>query len=712
MNRPCLSGCWLRLLAAFIKMEAVLHFMHTRDSEVQLNTEQQPAGIKSTSHLEGAGTLLLGLNARLGETDTEQQLMEKAQEFLVANLDPLAVFLAVNESDVPSRFKLYSYSRLESANEQALTQFLNKILVSGIDSFSVGLFDSFPFLDRVSRNLIKTPAEHHVRVLMFILGMKEVPAEAAVAVLNFLEQSLRVRIENLRLRHAMQEQVANLAGLYKSVEGLGREIRNASELLQAICDEARRVMGAAASAVLMPADETRRTYVVKTQSGFDSETIPLSDALFTRAMEDFETSKRKAVVYSGRNKEKLLLVPLMQRNEPIGVLFLWCTNPEFHLSDDRLQIAEILAVWISISIENAVMFDRVSQSQREWENTFDSIADPIYIVDNDFNLRKMNRSLASYVSKNIKLPMERNCFRYLFHRNTVCPWCPVPKGVETGESVTVEAPIFAGGLWQIQSFPFTDKTGTRVGSINVMRDITILKRMQEQLIESEKLASAGKLISGVAHEVRNPLFGISTTVRALANELGNKQELRPYLDIVTNETARLNRLMEDLLNYARPVQIDKNPSDMTEIVREVIEHFNLVPAAQAQEVSISFFNSDNIPPINVDTGKIKQVLFNLFENGIQHSTGKAKIGVFLEYLALANPPEIHIVVKDNGKGISPENLTKIFDPFYTTRQRGTGLGLSIVRKVIHDHGGRISVESHQDLGTTFRISLPVMPKQE
>lgn len=686
--------------------------MQTRESEVDLNTQQNPAGSSRIHVLEGAGNLLLSLNSGLGETDTEKQLMEKARQFIVSNFDPLAVFLAVNEPDSPSRFQLYSYSRLEAENEKALTEFLNKILVSGIDPISIGLFDSFPFLNEVPRTLIKTPARHNVRILMFILGIKDTGTEASTALLNFLEQSLRVRIENLRLRETMQEQVANLAGLYKSVEGLGREIRNASELLPAICEEARRVLGAAASAVLMPTDETKRTYIVKTQSGFDSDPLPLSDALFARAMEDFETSRRKAVVYSGRQKEKLLLVPLIQRSEPVGVLFLWCTNPEFHLSDDRLQIAEILAVWISISIENAVMFDRVSQSQREWENTFDSIADPIYIVDNDYVLRKMNRSLASYVSKNIKLPGERNCFRYLFHRNTVCPWCPVPKGVESGESVTVEAPIFAGGLWQIQSFPFTDKTGTRVGSINVMRDITILKRMQEQLIESEKLASAGKLISGVAHEVRNPLFGISTTVRALANELGNKQELKPYLDIVTNETARLNRLMEDLLNYSRPVQIDKNPCDMAEIVREVIEHFNLVPAAQAQDVSISFFNSDNIPPINVDTGKIKQVLFNLFENGIQHSTGKARIDVFLEYLALANPPEIHLVVKDNGKGISPENLTKIFDPFFTTRQRGTGLGLSIVRKVIHDHGGRISVESHQDVGTTFRISLPVVSKQE
>jgi signal transduction histidine kinase len=109
----------------------------------------------------------------------------------------------------------------------------------------------------------------------------------------------------------------------------------------------------------------------------------------------------------------------------------------------------------------------------------------------------------------------------------------------------------------------------------------------------------------------------------------------------------------------------------------------------------------------VDRNKINQVLVNLFDNGIQHSRGTAKIDVFLEYLSLASPPEIHLVVKDNGIGISKENLLRIFDPFYTTRQRGTGLGLSIVRKVIHDHGGRIGVESHADVGTTFRISLPV-----
>jgi signal transduction histidine kinase len=229
--------------------------------------------------------------------------------------------------------------------------------------------------------------------------------------------------------------------------------------------------------------------------------------------------------------------------------------------------------------------------------------------------------------------------------------------------------------------------------------------MQEQLIETEKLASAGKLISGVAHEVRNPLFGISATVRALANELKGKQDIQSYVDIIMSETTRLNRLMEDLLNYTRPVKIDKNPSDLMDLVNEVMAQFQNLPEAQTAEFQVMM--GDRIPPMNMDRNKMKQVLFNLFENGIQHAREEPRVEIFLQYLSLANPPEIHLVIKDNGLGISRENLTKVFDPFFTTRKKGTGLGLSIVRKVIHDHGGRISVESHQGIGTTFRITLPL-----
>ena len=216
--------------------------------------------------------------------------------------------------------------------------------------------------------------------------------------------------------------------------------------------------------------------------------------------------------------------------------------------------------------------------------------------------------------------------------------------------------------------------------------------------------ATGKLISGVAHEVRNPLFGISTTVRALANELGNKEELKPFLDIVTSETSRLNRLMEELLNYSRPVKIDKNPSDIGEIIREVMGRYRNVP--EGDEVNVQLFGSENIPPINVDRNKIHQVVLNLVENGIQHSEGVPRIDIFLEYLSLSDPAEIHIVVRDHGSGIASESLPRIFDPFFSTKEGGTGLGLAISSRIVEKHGGLLRYQTKLNRGTTFEVVVP------
>jgi signal transduction histidine kinase len=495
--------------------------------------------------------------------------------------------------------------------------------------------------------------------------------------------------------------------LQQSISRLGQEILNVGELFHAITEEACRIFGVSKSAVLILRPGLN-AFDLKAKSGFFGD-FPADESNLITICQEL-ASDPKVSVQDNPDGDRVLLIPITQRGVLSGLLYLSGAGHEFQLSPERLQIAGIFGNLVSIAIENADMFDRISNSQREWENTFDSIADPIYIVDSDYMLRKTNKSLAAYAMKSIKLPVGQFCYSYLFDRSAICPWCPVPKGMQSGQAVVVEAAVFSDGIWQIQSFPYTDKSGKRTGSINVLRDITLLKRMQEQLIESEKMASTGKLISGVAHEVRNPLFGISTTARALANELKNKEEIQPYLDIITSETARLNRLMEDLLNYARPVKIDKNPSDIAEIVKEVIDHYQHAP--EGPEVTVNLFTTDPIPPINVDRTKINQVLMNLVENGIQHSVGSARVDIFLQYLSLSNPPEIHIVIKDYGKGIKPDVLQRIFDPFFTTRQRGTGLGLSIVRKVIHDHGGRIAVESHQDMGTTFRISLPAVLTQQ
>jgi len=475
------------------------------------------------------------------------------------------------------------------------------------------------------------------------------------------------------------------------------------ELIPTLLEDARRILRASSCAILFPVDESRNSYYVAAQTGKQELSLPIPQALFARTFADYESNGDQVVLHQAGDRENYMLAPLIQRKSVSGILLI---VGEEYRGDECKCVAGIFGDLFSLANESTTLFQRFASSQTEWENTFDSIADPLYIIDNNFRLKKINKSLASYSMKSIKVPLDPHCYKYLFDQNSICPWCPVPKSMETGAPEMVETPLFSTGVWQIQSFPYTDKEEKRMGSINVLRDITVLNRMQEQLIETEKLASTGKLISGVAHEVRNPLFGISATVRALANELkGAPQDIQPYLDIVMSETTRLNRLMEDLLNYTRPVKIDKNPSDIGELVQEVIDHFQHLPEGQSAKFSV--IAGDRIPAMNMDRNKMKQVLFNLFENGIQHGLEEPRVDVFLQLLSLSQPPEIHLVVKDNGSGITNENLTRVFDPFFTTRQKGTGLGLSIVRKVIHDHGGRISVESHPGIGTTFRITLPV-----
>ena len=716
--RPPITDILTRLPAPFFVAEGkCIHYNVERDLTVSgmehNNGVTSPSATEerfselSAGDLQRIGSFFVYWTARGPEVSSEEELIDRLKDAIREFLSPSAFFLAIPHA-LSSRFEVSWETQSRQHEAEEFSDFLRNILSSGIDSISLELLESLPFLQGFSKILVKSSPALRERILLLALNPGACSMELGCVLLKSLEQLFRMQLESLRYQSEAEKGSKSLSGLHKTAEGLSRELFYSSELLRQMSEEAREVLHAGAAAVLVPTDETRTAFTVRGRSGFDSDHLPLSTALFSQACADFVLHGRKAVTYRA-GRDTFFLVPLIRRGEPNGVLFFYSNDPEFVLADDQIRVAEIYGFWISVAMESVEMFERVSLSQTVWENTFDSIADPIYIIDNEYNLKKINKSLAALTMQSIKLPLNRNCYRYLFNQTSICSWCPVPKGLETNKPETVEAPLFAGGPWQIQTFPFKDKSDRRIGSINVLRDMSLLKGMQEQLIESEKLASIGKLISGVAHEVRNPLFGISATVRALANELEGKQEIKPFLDIIMSETARLNRLMEDLLSYSRPARIDKNPSDLAEVVREVIEHFKLVPGAR--DADIRFLESDRVPPINVDRNGIKQVLLNLFENGMQHAGESPEVSVFLEYLSFSSPPEIHLVVKDNGAGIHPDVLPRVFDPFFTTRSRGTGLGLSIVRKVIHDHGGRISVESHPGIGTTFRITLPVMSRE-
>lgn len=238
----------------------------------------------------------------------------------------------------------------------------------------------------------------------------------------------------------------------------------------------------------------------------------------------------------------------------------------------------------------------------------------------------------------------------------------------------------------------------------------------QQVIVNERLAAVGELVAGVAHEVRNPLCGITTTLSALERKLENRETVKPFIDVVKTEAERLNQLMERLLEHSRPAWFGAELTDIRQIIREALAEFS--EKADGKGIRLVCESDDwdaQSFKLRLDRLKMHSVFVNLLDNAFQHTEdgGEVHIRFFTvkdganDGLEDSSAKRVQIEVRDTGCGIAPEKIGKIFDPFFTTRPSGIGLGLAITRKTIHDHGGTIRVQSEPGSGTSFLISLPL-----
>lgn len=238
-----------------------------------------------------------------------------------------------------------------------------------------------------------------------------------------------------------------------------------------------------------------------------------------------------------------------------------------------------------------------------------------------------------------------------------------------------------------------------------------LRRAQESLLQSEKLASIGLLASGVAHELNNPLTSILMNVNLLMEEVGDKPEYQKELKRINDDSLRCKRIIDDLRDFSRRHELEIGPCDLNEIVRNtlgLVKH-----ETQLRGITIRQELASGIPLIACDRARIQQVLMNVFVNAIQSMSE----GGHLTVKTAIRGNAVEIAVQDSGPGIPGEIRGKIFDPFFTTKEGGTGLGLSIVYRIMEEHGGRIEVDSltaeeiHAgaagSIGTKVRLSLPL-----
>lgn len=239
-----------------------------------------------------------------------------------------------------------------------------------------------------------------------------------------------------------------------------------------------------------------------------------------------------------------------------------------------------------------------------------------------------------------------------------------------------------------------------VGQLRESRE-EIERLHRTQMSRAEHLATLGEMATGLAHEIRNPLAGIAGVIEIIGRDLPTSSPARAVVKDVRQEIARINHIVTDLLQTARPHPPKVRKSDLN----VTIEHAVMLGRQQAlaRGVEISLLKDSSLPEVEHDSDQIHQVLLNLLLNALQAIDRQGKVDVKLTHRG-AN---VIVEVTDTGRGISPENLPNIFRPFYTTKGDGTGLGLSLAHRIVEDHQGRIDVKSTVGQGTTFTVVLPL-----
>jgi signal transduction histidine kinase len=270
----------------------------------------------------------------------------------------------------------------------------------------------------------------------------------------------------------------------------------------------------------------------------------------------------------------------------------------------------------------------------------------------------------------------------------------------------VEADNGQGSRVQV-SLDFIEERGERIGALLTLRDAESVHRIEDEIELSRRLAAIGRLTSGVAHEVKNPINAIVVHLEVLREKLkAIDPDSRRHMDIINSEIHRLDRVVQTLVDFTRPVELRLTDMDLRKVLEEVA--MLAAPEAELHGVQIVRELPGQPLPVKVDADLVKQAVLNVVLNGVQAMSdgGKLTIG------ATREDDTAQVEVHDQGGGIPPEIRDKIFNLYFTTKQKGSGIGLSMTYRVMQLHNGSVQFESREGEGTTFRLRIPLLASRQ
>ena len=284
--------------------------------------------------------------------------------------------------------------------------------------------------------------------------------------------------------------------------------------------------------------------------------------------------------------------------------------------------------------------------------------------------------------------------------------CGLQENLDRGETIIEKEMdcIFSGNETvpvSVSATRITNDAGEFLGQVLILRDLSEIRRLQEEIRRQEKLAAMGGLAAGIAHEVRNPLSSIKALATFFAGQFSEGSEAREAAGVMALEVDRLNRVITELLEFASPAELNRQASDIGVLLSRSIRLIQR--DATNKNIDVKLHTENDIDPVWIDPDRLAQCLLNLYINAIQAMEDGGTLTV---KCAVDRAKNVSITVSDSGRGIAPEHLSKIFDPYFTTKKKGTGLGLAIVHKIIEAHQGHIEVNSTIGEGTSFLMMIP------
>jgi PAS domain S-box-containing protein len=405
-------------------------------------------------------------------------------------------------------------------------------------------------------------------------------------------------------------------------------------------------------------------------------------------------------------------VPLRAHGVVVGALVVTEPRGTTEFQPEDVRLLSTVAIHTAIVLANARFFELIRAAKEQWETAFDALAEGIAVVDADGRIQRANRSLALLLGTSLPAAIGQSLSAALVDRpEALTTLLDAARRGERPPPTTARSETLKRIL-RITAAPMSERGEDphAAAVVVLVEDVTDQQALERQLIQNERLAAVGQLVSGVAHELNNPLTSIAGLSEFLLEQPKLGPHDREHLGVIHNQAERAGRIVRNLLTFARKGKAEVAKVDLNDLVQRTLAL--LTYDLKLKDITVHRHFRRALPEVLGDRYALQQVVLNLMSNAAQAVEGLAPERAREIWVETAlEDDEVVFRVRDNGAGIPEADLPHLFEPFFTTKPvgEGTGLGLSISYTIVQNHQGRLTVETHKDGGALFTVRLAVAP---